>query len=178
MGPGAMILIFLNEYFKPNFSLYSFTIIKKLYSSSSLSTLTVVSSAYLRLLIFPPAILIPACDSSSLAFFMMYSACKLNKQGESIQPWCTSFPVLNQSFVQCLILIVASWLLMQVSQEAGKVVWYLHLFKNFPQFVLIHTVKDLSTVNETVVDVFLKFPCYFLEYIVYWLTLISESTAL
>ena len=56
---------------------------------------------------------------------------------------------------------------MQVSQEAGKVVWYLHLFKNFPQFVLIHTVKDLSTVNETVVDVFLKFPCYFLEYIVY-----------
>ena len=124
MGPGAMILIFLNEYFKPNFSLYSFTIIKELYSSSSLSTFRVVSSAYLRLLIFPPAILIPACDLSKLAFCMMYSACKLNKQGDNIQPWCTPFPILNQSFVQCLALIVASWLLIQVSQEAGKVVWY------------------------------------------------------
>ena len=52
----------------------------RLYSSSSLSALRVVSSAYLRLLIFLPAILIPACASSSPAFLMMYSACKLNKQ--------------------------------------------------------------------------------------------------
>ena len=56
----------------------------KLFSSSSISALGVVSSAYLRLLIFLPAILIPACASSSPAFHMMYSAYKLNKQGDNI----------------------------------------------------------------------------------------------
>jgi len=66
--------------FKPTFSLSSFIFIKRLFSSSSLSAIRVVSSACLRLLIFLPAILIPACASSSLAFHMMYSACKLNKQ--------------------------------------------------------------------------------------------------
>ena len=60
--------------FKLAFSLSSFTLIKKLFSSSSLSVIRVVSSAYLRLLIFLLAVLIPACDSSSLAFHMMYSA--------------------------------------------------------------------------------------------------------
>ena len=45
---------------------------------------------------------------------------------------------------------------MQVSQEAGKVVWYSHIFKNFPQFVVIHTVKGFSIVNEAEVDVFLE----------------------
>ena len=59
--------------FKPTFSLYSFTFIKGLFSSS-LSAIRVVSSAYLRLLIFLPIILIPVCASSSLAFHMMYSA--------------------------------------------------------------------------------------------------------
>ena len=69
------------------FSLSSFTFIKRLFSSSSLSAIRVVSSAYLRLLMFLPAIWIPACASSSLAFRMMYySACKLNKQGDNIQP--------------------------------------------------------------------------------------------
>ena len=66
--------------FKPAFSLSSFTFIKRLFSSSSLSAIRVVSSAYLRLLIFLPAILIPACGSSSLAFHIMYSAYKLKKQ--------------------------------------------------------------------------------------------------
>ena len=55
-------------------------------SSSSLSAIRVVSSAYLRLLIFLPAVLIPACASSSPAFLMMYSAYKLNEQGDNIQP--------------------------------------------------------------------------------------------
>ena len=59
---------------------------KRLLSSSSLSAIRVVSSTYLRLLIFLPAILIPACVSSSPAFLMMYSAYKLNKQGDNIQP--------------------------------------------------------------------------------------------
>ena len=48
----------------------------------------------------------------------------------------------------------------QVSQEEGKVVWYSHLFKNFPQFVVIHTVKGFRVVNEAEVDVFLEFPCF------------------
>ena len=48
----------------------------------------------------------------------------------------------------------------QVSQEAGKVVWYFNVFKNFPQFVVIHTVKGFSIVNETEVDVFLEFSCF------------------
>ena len=49
---------------------------------------------------------------------------------------------------------------MQVSQEAGKVVWYSHLFKSFPQFAVIHTVKSFSVVSEAEVDVFLEFPCF------------------
>ena len=49
---------------------------------------------------------------------------------------------------------------MQVSQEADKVVWYFHLFKTFPQFVVIHTVKGFGVVNEEEVDVFLEFPYF------------------
>ena len=71
-----------------------------------LSPIKVVLSAYLRLLIFLPAILIPACESSSLAFQMIYSAYKLNKQGDNIQPWLTSFPTGNQSIVSCPILLL------------------------------------------------------------------------
>ena len=91
MEPGAMIFIFWVLSFKPAFSLSSFTFIKKLFSSSLLSAIRVVSSVYLGLLIFLMAILIPAWASSSPAFHMMYSAYKLNKQGDNIQPWCTPF---------------------------------------------------------------------------------------
>ena len=70
-------LSFLNVEFQVVFSLSSFTLIKSLFSSSSPSSIRVVSSAYLRLLIFLLAILIPACDSASPAFCMMYWACKL-----------------------------------------------------------------------------------------------------
>ena len=48
----------------------------------------------------------------------------------------------------------------QVSQEAGKVVWYSHLFQNFPQFLLIHTVKGFGIVNKAEIDVFLEFSCF------------------
>ena len=65
---------------KPSLSLSSFTFINRFFSSSSLSAIRVVSSAYLRLLIFLPAILIPACAAFSLAFHMLSSAYKLNKQ--------------------------------------------------------------------------------------------------
>ena len=49
----------------------------------------------------------------------------------------------------------------QVSQEAGKVVWYPHLFKNFPQFAVTCTVKGFIVVNEAEVDIFLELPCFF-----------------
>ena len=73
MGLDAMIFIFWMLSFKPTFSLSSFTFIKRPFSSSLLSAIRVVSSAYLRLLIFLLAILIPACASFSPAFHMMYS---------------------------------------------------------------------------------------------------------
>ena len=91
MGPDAMILVFWMLSFKPAFSLFCFTLIKRLFRSYSLSAIRAVSSVYLRVLIFLLAILIPACASSSLEFRMIYSAYKLNKQGDDIQPWCTSF---------------------------------------------------------------------------------------
>jgi len=109
MGSEAMILVFWMLTFKPTFSLSSFTLIKRLFSSSLLYAIRVVSSAYLRLLIFLPAILMPACASSSPAFLMMYSAYKLNNQSDNIQPWCTPFPIWNQSVVPCPVLTVDSW---------------------------------------------------------------------
>ena len=102
-------LSFLMLSFKPAFLLSSFTFIKRLFSSSSLSSTSVVSSAYLRLFIFLPAILISPYASSCPAFLMMYSAYKLNKQGDNIQPWCIPFPIWNQSVVPCPVLTVASW---------------------------------------------------------------------
>ena len=72
--------------------------------------------------------LIPARASSSPAFLVIYSAYKLNKQSDNIQ----------------------------ISQGAGQVVWYSHLFQNFPQFVVIHTVKGFGIVNKAKVYVFLE----------------------
>ena len=51
----------------------------------------------------------------------------------------------------------------QVSQKAGKVVSYAHLLKNFPQFIVIHTVKGFGVVNEAEIDVFLEFSCFFYD---------------
>ena len=84
MGLDAMILVFWMLSCKPAFSLCSFTFIKRPFSSSSISAIRVVSSAYLRLFIFFPEILIPACASSSPAFHMMYSVYKFNKQSDNI----------------------------------------------------------------------------------------------
>ena len=91
------------------FHLTSFTFLKRLFSSSSLSAIRVVSSAYLKLLIFLLEILIPACASSRPAFLMMCSAYKKNKQGDSIQPWRTTFLIWNQPVIPCPVPTVASW---------------------------------------------------------------------
>ena len=105
MGPDAMILVFWMLSFKPNSSLSSFTFIKRLFNSSSFSAIMAVSSAYLRLLIFLPVILISAVlhPAWNLVAF------KLNKQGDNIQPWHTPFPIWNQFVVPCPVLTVASW---------------------------------------------------------------------
>ena len=104
-GTGCHDLLFWMLRLKPTFSLSSFTFTNRLFSSS-LSALRVVSSAYLRLLIFLLAILIWTYASSSPAFHMMYSAYKLNKQGDNIQPWRTPFPIWNQSVVPCPVLLL------------------------------------------------------------------------
>ena len=69
----------------------------------------------------------------------------------NLEPVCCSMSSSNWCFL--------TWI--QVSQEAGQGVWYSHLLKNFPQFVLIHTVKGFGIVNEAEVDVSLKFSCFF-----------------
>ena len=112
-----------SEYWALSQLFHSLTFIKRLFSSSSISAISVVSSAYLKLLIFLPTILIPACASSSPAFLMMYSAYKLNKQGQytaltysfpNLEPVCCSVSSSNYCFLTCT----------QTSQEAGQVVWY------------------------------------------------------
>ena len=71
----------------------------------------------------------------------------------NLEPVCCSISGSNCCFLICI----------QVSQEAGEMVWYSHLHKNFPQFVVIHTVKGFGIVNEAEVDVFLEFPCFFCD---------------
>ena len=105
----------------------------------------------------------PACASSSPAFLMMCSAYKLNKQGDNIQPLTYSFPDLepvccSMSSSNCCFLTC-----IQISQGASQVVWYSHLFQNFPQFVVIHTVKGFAIINKAEIDVFLEFSCLFNE---------------
>ena len=68
-----------------------------------------------------------------------------------LEPVCCSMSSSNCCFLTCI----------QIYQEAGRVVWYTHLLKNFPQFVVIHTVKGFDVVNKTKVDVFLKLSCFF-----------------
>ena len=95
--------------FKPAFSLSSFSFTRGSLVPLHFLPLETVLFAYLRLLIFLPAILIPARDWSSLAFCMTYSAYKLNKQGDNIKTYHTPFPILNKFIVPCLVLTVASW---------------------------------------------------------------------
>ena len=147
--------------FKTTFSLSSLTFIKRLFSSSSLSGTNVLWSAYLRLLIFLPTMLIPAYILSSSAFIMMYTAYKLHKQSDNIQPWGTPSPNLepvccSMSSSNCCFLTY-----IQISQESGQVIWYSHLFQNLPQFVGTHTVRGFGIVNKAVIDVLLELSVFF-----------------
>ena len=156
LGLDAMILDFWMLSFKPDFSLSSFTFIKRLFSSSSLSATRVMSSEWLRLLIFLPAILILACASSSPAFCMMYSAHKLNKQGDNILPWHTPFPIWNQSIVPCPFLTIASWSAYRFLRRQVRWSGIPISCRIFHRFFVIHSVKGFNIVRETEVDVYLE----------------------
>ena len=85
----------------------------------------------------------------------MYSACKLNKRGDNIKLCRTPFPIWKQPVVPCPVITVASWsayrfLKRQVRSPVS------HLFKNFPQFVVIHTFKGFGIVSKAGVDIFLE----------------------
>ena len=69
----------------------------------------------------------------------------------NLEPVCFSMSSSNCCFLASI----------QVSQEAGQVVWYPHLFQNFPQFVVIHRVKGFGIVNKAEIDVFLELSCFF-----------------
>ena len=68
----------------------------------------------------------------------------------SLEPVHCSMSCSNCCFLTCI----------QISQEEGNVVWYSHLFQNFPQFIVIHTVKGFGIVSEAEVDAFMEFPSF------------------
>ena len=101
---------------------------------------------------------------------MMYSAYKLNKQGDNIQPWCTLFPIWNQSVVPCPVLTVASWpayrFLKRQVRWSGIPISF-RIFQFFPEFssflcvIVVHTVRGFGIVNKAEIDVFLELSCFF-----------------
>ena len=74
-----------------------------------------------------------------------------------LEPVCCSMSRFNCCFLTSL----------QISQEAGQVVWYSHLFQNFPQFIVIHTIKGFGIVNKAEIDVFLELSCFFIFFFTY-----------
>ena len=96
------------------------------------------------------------------AFHMMYSAYKLNKQGDYMQPWCTPFPIQNQSVVPCSVLTVASWIAYMFLKRQIRWSDIPISFRIF-QFVVIHRVKGFGLVNKAEIDVFLELSCFFCD---------------
>ena len=89
------------------------------------------------------------CNSDS---FVDHDGYSISSKG--FLPTVVDIMVIWVKFSHCFLTSI------QVSQEAGRVAWYSHLFKNFPQFVVIHTVKSFSVFNEAEVDVFLELSCF------------------
>ena len=148
MGLDVMILVFWMLSFKPTFSLSSFTFIKRLFSSS-LFAVRVVSWGYWYIslqswfqLVPHPAQHFSWC-TMHISYIRQYTA--LMYPFHDLEPVCCSMSSSNCCFLTCI----------QISQEAGQVVWYSHLLKNFPQFVVIHTIKGFGIVNIAEVDVFI-----------------------
>ena len=84
-----------------------------------------------------------------------------------LEPVCCSTSSSNCCFLTCI----------QVSQDACQVVWYAHLFQNFPQFIVIHTVKGFGVVSKADIDVFLEFSCFFVWFRFVWFGCQSHRNA-
>ena len=151
MGPDAMIFTFLMLSFKAAFSLSSLTL-----SRGPLVPLHFLQLGWYHLHVWGCWYFPGNLDSSLCpTFHMIYSAFKLNKQGDNIQPCHTPFPILNQSVVPCLALTAASWPTHRfLRRQVGLVFPSLRIF----QFVVIHIIKGFSIVNEVGVDVCLELP--------------------
>ena len=162
MGPEAIILVFWMLSFKPAFSLSSFTFIKRLFQF--LLTFCLKGGGY------HPHIwgYWYFCQQSWFQL-VLHSAwhfawCTLHRSYISRVTIYSPYVQLSQFWTSLLFMSSSNCCFltcMQVSQEAGKVVWYSYLLKNFPQLFVIHTVKGFSVVNEAEVDVFLEFSCFF-----------------
>ena len=165
MGPDAMILVFWILSFRPIFSLssFTFTYIKRLIKKRLFFTFCQKGSI---ICISEVIGISPGNLDSSFSFLqpnvhlMMYSAHKLNKQGDNTQPWRTPFPIWNQSVVPCPVLTVASWPAYRFLRRHVKLSG-IPISKNFPQCIVIHTVKGFGIVIKAEIDVFLKLFCFF-----------------
>ena len=104
----------------------------------------------------------PWSDGTSPAFLMMYSAYKLNKQGDDIQPWRTPFPIWNESVVPCPVLTVASWPAYKFLKRQVRWSGIPISFRIFHSLFVIHTVKGFGIVNKAEIDVFLELSCFFM----------------
>ena len=90
----------------------------------------------------------------------MYSAYNLNKQDDNIQPWHTPFPIWNKCVVPYPVLSVASWPVYRFLKRWVR--WSgIPISQNFPQFIVIHTVKGFGLDNKAEIDVFLELLCFF-----------------
>ena len=106
------------------------------------------------------AILIPACVSISPVFLMMYSAYKLNKQGDNIQPGYTPFPIWNQSLFHVQFQLLFPDLHTDFSGSRSGDLLFPSL-KEFSTVYCIHTVKGFGIVNKAEIDIFLELSCFF-----------------
>ena len=105
-------------------------------------------------------IFIPTCSSSSLAFLIMCSEYRLNKQGDNRQACCTHYSVLNQPVVPCRVLTVASWPAHRFLRR--QILWsgISISLRSFQRVLWSYIVKGFIMVDETVVDIFLEFSCF------------------
>ena len=161
MGTDSMIFVFWMSKFKTTFSLPSFTFIKRLFCSSLLSVIWMVTSTFLRLLIFLQEVMIPACASSSPAFLMMYSAYKLNKQGDTKYILDIFLSQLGTS----LLFHIQFWLLLldlhtnfSRDRSGGLVVPSL---EEFSTVCCDPHSQTLCIVNKAEIDAFLELSCFF-----------------
>ena len=159
MGPDTMILVFWMLSLKPTFSVSYFTFIKRVFSSSSLSAIRVCHLHIWGYWYFSQQSWFQLVLHPAQAFLTMYSAYMLNKQGDDIQPWCTPFPIWNQSVVPCPVLTVASWPAYRFLKRQVRWFGIPVSFRIF-QFI-VRTVKGFGIVIKAEIDVFLELSCFF-----------------